>query len=115
YDDPDTPVSNRSRPDFYGLLNENYGGININQVGTDGRAKNYFSAVPQPAILSILRMCFSSIGYKIDGDFVNNDTVRRMFLLNNKCLDYVPPPEPLKVGTASNNTTWQYTLAGGFA
>ncbi|WP_143764640.1 hypothetical protein [Owenweeksia hongkongensis] len=112
YDDPESLIADRTKPDFFGLLNENFGGPQQNYIGTDGRAKNKYTVVPQPSLLSILRMCVHSIGYRIDGDFVRDESVRRMFIHSNKSLDFISPPETLVLGSASNNTTWQYTLNG---
>jgi hypothetical protein len=104
YDDPDTDPVDKINPHFEGILNKHLvsGGSVVwvdNYVdGISGESINRNTAVPMLPILEVLKRGFLSDGYQIEGSFVKNETVRRLFFYNNQSLDQV-------VANATDNAT----------
>lgn len=89
------PVKN---PEFYGDANPNFNGIinDYNQASgipfnnEDDSVTNEFGMVPFPFLLHLLDSLFKSLGYYgIDGDWVNDDNIKRVVVYNNVDVEHL--------------------------
>lgn len=110
YDPLDTDESDKSEPDFTGIVNGYSNGFLWNVINSSGEAENKYAASPMPAVMEVLKLGVEAAGYTLAGDVLNNEDLAKAWLFSNRGLDLINTDDALTT-TAENLNSYVYELA----